>query len=111
MRITTGFDRPNLTYDVVTVGSATAKERATAALLAEPGALPAIVYAGTRRKTDETAKRLARELGRPVPAYHAGMEREPRARGAARVHVRGGRRSWSPRTRSGWGSTRPTCEP
>lgn len=79
VRITTGFDRPNLTYDVVAVGSATAKERTTAALLAEPGALPAIVYAGTRRKTDETAKRLARELGRPVPAYHAGMEREPRA--------------------------------
>jgi RecQ family ATP-dependent DNA helicase len=79
VRITTGFDRPNLSYDVVPVASARAKERASVALLSEPGALPAIVYAGTRRKTDETAARLSRELDLKVPAYHAGMEREPRA--------------------------------
>ena len=95
VRITTGFDRPNLSYDVVAVGSARAKREATLALLAEPGALPAIVYAGTRKKTEETAAALARALARPVPAYHAGMEREPRARRAARLHVgrrAGGRR-------------------
>jgi RecQ family ATP-dependent DNA helicase len=79
LRITTGFDRPNLSYDVVAVGSARAKREATLALLAKPGALPAIVYAGTRKKTEETAAALARALARPVPAYHAGMEREPRA--------------------------------
>jgi RecQ family ATP-dependent DNA helicase len=78
-RITTGFDRPNLSYDVVGVGSARAKHEATRALLSQPGALPAIVYAGTRRKTEETAGRLGRELGHPVPAYHAGMDRGPRA--------------------------------
>ena len=77
--ITTGFDRPNLSYDVVPVGSARAKQAATLALLSEPEALPAIVYAGTRKKTDETAAWLEAELGHPVPAYHAGMEREPRA--------------------------------
>jgi RecQ family ATP-dependent DNA helicase len=79
LRLTTGFDRPNLSYDVVPVGSAKAKRETTLALLREPGALPAIVYAGTRKKTDETAEWLARELGHPVPAYHAGMDREPRA--------------------------------
>ncbi|HEX2128661.1 MAG TPA: RecQ family ATP-dependent DNA helicase [Solirubrobacterales bacterium] len=79
LRITTGFDRPNLSYDVVPVRSARSKRDATLALLREPGALPAIVYAGTRKKTDETAAWLARELGHPVPGYHAGMEREPRA--------------------------------
>jgi RecQ family ATP-dependent DNA helicase len=79
LRITTGFDRPNLSYDVVAVGSERAKHEATRTLLAEPGALPAIVYAGTRRKTEETAARLSRELGEWVPAYHAGMERGPRA--------------------------------
>ena len=79
LRITTGFDRPNLSYDVVAVRSARHKRAATLALLREPGALPAIVYAGTRKKTDETAAWLAKELGHPVPAYHAGMEREPRA--------------------------------
>jgi ATP-dependent DNA helicase RecQ len=79
VRITTGFDRPNLSYDVVAVRSERAKRAASAALLSEPGALPAIVYAGTRKKTEEAAGRLARELGVPVATYHAGMDREPRA--------------------------------
>jgi len=79
VRIITGFERSNLSYDVVPVASARAKREATSALLREPGALPAIVYAGTRKKADETAARLARELGVQVPAYHAGMERGPRA--------------------------------
>jgi RecQ family ATP-dependent DNA helicase len=79
VRITTGFDRPNLSYDVVPVASARAKREATLALLSEASSLPAIVYAGTRKKTEETATGLTRALGRPVPAYHAGMERAPRA--------------------------------
>ena len=79
VRITTGFDRPNLSYDVVRIGSERAKRAATLALLSEPEALPAIVYAGTRKKTKETAEWLARELRRPVPTYHAGMERVQRA--------------------------------
>ena len=79
VRITTGFDRPNLSYDVVAVGSARTKASATLALLREPGSLPAIVYAGTRKRSDETAAWLRRELGVAVPAYHAGMEREARA--------------------------------
>jgi RecQ family ATP-dependent DNA helicase len=79
VRITTGFDRPNLSYDVVSVSSERAKRDATLTLLSEPDGLPAIVYAGTRKKTDEAAAWLSRELGRPVPAYHAGMDRVPRA--------------------------------
>jgi RecQ family ATP-dependent DNA helicase len=79
VRIATGFERPNLSYDVVPVRGDRMRERAVSELLAEPGALPAIVYSGTRKRTEATAARLSRELGRPVPAYHAGMEREPRA--------------------------------
>jgi RecQ family ATP-dependent DNA helicase len=79
LRLTTGFDRPNLSYDVVGVGSPRAKQAATLALLNAPDALPAIVYAGTRKKTNETAAWLSHELGRKIPTYHAGMEREPRA--------------------------------
>jgi ATP-dependent DNA helicase RecQ len=79
LEITTGFDRPNLSYDVVPVGSARSKRDATLGLLGRPDGLPAIVYAGTRKKTEETAKWLSRELRTEVPAYHAGMEREPRA--------------------------------
>jgi ATP-dependent DNA helicase RecQ len=79
VRIATGFERPNLSYDVVPVRGDRARERAVGALLSESGALPAIVYSGTRKRTEATAARLSRELGRPVPAYHAGMERGPRA--------------------------------
>ena len=50
--ITTGFDRPNLSYDVVAIGSDRAKRAATLSLLREPDGLPAIVYAGTRKRTD-----------------------------------------------------------
>src|SRR3954451_2248696 len=79
LRIATGFERPNLSYDVVPARSDEARRRATLALLGDPASRPAIVYAGTRKKTDETAAWLQRELGVPVPPYHAGMEREPRA--------------------------------
>jgi len=79
LRIVTGFERPNLSYDVVPARSDEARRRATLALLGDPASRPAIVYAGTRKKTDETAAWLRRELRVPVPAYHAGMEREPRA--------------------------------
>jgi RecQ family ATP-dependent DNA helicase len=79
VRIATGFERPNLSYDVVAISGDRARERAVSALLSEPDALPAIVYSGTRKRTDATAERLSRELGHPVPAYHAGMDREPRA--------------------------------
>ncbi len=78
-RIITGFERPNLSYDVVPARSDEARRRATLALLSNREAWPAIVYAGTRRRTDETAAWLERELGVIVSPYHAGMEREPRA--------------------------------
>ena len=48
-------------------------------MLAEDGALPAIVYAGTRAECDQLSARLAEELGLEVLAYHAGMPREARA--------------------------------
>jgi ATP-dependent DNA helicase RecQ len=79
VRIATGFERPNLSYDVVPVRGERARDAAISALLSAPEALPAIVYSGTRKRTDATAARLSNELGRHVPAYHAGMEREERA--------------------------------
>ena len=53
--------------------------RRIAAALAEPDALPAIVYAGTRAESDRLADRLGRELGVEVVAYHAGLPRDARA--------------------------------
>jgi ATP-dependent DNA helicase RecQ len=79
VRVTTGFDRPNLSYVVVPCTGDPDRQRRIAAVLADPAARPAIVYAGTRARTEELAGSLARSLGVGVVAYHAGLEREARA--------------------------------
>jgi ATP-dependent DNA helicase RecQ len=79
VRVTTGFDRPNLSFAVVRCGTAVDKRRRLAAALKEPGALPAIVYAGTRRASEELAGFLRRALDEEVLAYHAGLRRDLRA--------------------------------
>ena len=79
VRVTTGFDRPNLSFAVVRCGTAVDKQRRLAAALKEPEALPAIVYAGTRRASEEVAGVLRRALGEEVLAYHAGLDRGVRA--------------------------------
>jgi ATP-dependent DNA helicase RecQ len=78
-RIATGFDRPNLSFAVVPCATKEAGHRGIGAVLQEPGALPAIVYAGTRAECDKLAARLGSELNRPVLAYHAGLPRDARA--------------------------------
>ena len=78
VRVSTGFDRPNLSWVVVPSTQRT-KERQLVAALTEPGATPAIVYAGTRRDVDDLAGKLAAALNRPVAAYHAGLRRAERA--------------------------------
>ncbi len=78
VQVTTGFDRPNLTFSVIPCATAVDKHRRIAAALSEPDALPAIVYAGTRRATDDLAGELQSALGEEVIAYHAGLGREVR---------------------------------
>jgi ATP-dependent DNA helicase RecQ len=82
VRVTTGFDRPNLSFSVVPCRGGADKERRLAAALSQPGALPAIVYAGTRNATEQLARSLARALpgpaGSTVVAYHAGLDRGAR---------------------------------
>ncbi len=78
--IRSGFDRPNLTFDVVSVEGKGAVARKWAALLhvlADEHARPAIVYCGTRKDTDAVAARLAEE-GMAAVAYHAGMGSDAR---------------------------------
>jgi ATP-dependent DNA helicase RecQ len=79
VKVSTGFDRPNLSFAVVASRSKADKERRLVAALSQEGALPAIVYAGTRARTDELAERLAGSLGQKVLAYHAGLSRDARA--------------------------------
>ena len=80
VRVTTGFDRPNLSYIVIRAGNDVDRRRRITAVLSEPAARPAIVYAGTRARTEELADALARSLGVGVAAYHAGLDRETRDR-------------------------------
>jgi ATP-dependent DNA helicase RecQ len=78
--IRSGFDRPNLTFDVVSLEGKGAVARKWVALLhvlGEADARPAIVYCGTRKDTDAVAAQLARE-GIAAVAYHAGMSAEDR---------------------------------
>jgi ATP-dependent DNA helicase RecQ len=79
VRVSTGFDRPNLSFAVVPCATKEAIHRRIAAVLKEDGALPAIVYAGTRAESDKLSRRLASELGVEAIAYHAGLPRDQRA--------------------------------
>jgi ATP-dependent DNA helicase RecQ len=78
--IRSGFDRPNVAFDVVSVEGKGALARKRAALLhalADDAARPAIVYCGTRKDTDDVAAMIA-EQGIETVAYHAGMVPEAR---------------------------------
>ena len=80
LQVRSGFDRPNLSFDVVPLEGKGSKARRQALLeagLADPANRPAIVYCGTRKDTDEVATTL-REAGQAALAYHAGMEAEHR---------------------------------
>src|SRR2546421_10404832 len=79
VRVTTGFDRPNLSFAVVQCGGALDKQRRIPVALAAPDAFPAVVYAGTRNAAEQLASSLALSLGEEVLAYHAGLDRADRA--------------------------------
>src|SRR4051795_1216118 len=79
VRVTTGFDRPNLTFAVAPCRSTGDKHARIATALAEPDARPAIVYAGTRARAEALAGALGGALGLEVLPYHAGLDRGRRA--------------------------------
>jgi RecQ family ATP-dependent DNA helicase len=90
LQVRSGFDRPNISFDVVRLEGTGSKARRMALLeagLADPANRPAIVYCGTRRDTDEVAAAL-REAGLRALPYHAGMESE--ARGSTQARFMGG---------------------
>jgi ATP-dependent DNA helicase RecQ len=78
--VRSGFDRPNLTFDVVSLEGKGAVERKRGTLvqvLSSEDARPAIVYCGTRKHTVEVTAMLA-EYGMAAVSYHAGMAPEAR---------------------------------
>jgi ATP-dependent DNA helicase RecQ len=78
-RVTTGFDRPNLSFGVVPCRGPADKRARLVAALREPGSRPAIVYAGTRADTERLSADLEGALATEVLAYHAGLRRGARA--------------------------------
>jgi ATP-dependent DNA helicase RecQ len=76
-----GFDRPNLSFDVITLegtGSKARKYMLLSLALSDPANRPAIVYCGTRRDVEEVTERLRSE-GLLAVGYHAGMPADERA--------------------------------
>ena len=76
-----GFDRPNLSFDVIPLSGAGSKARKQMLLsiaLADPELRPAIVYCGTRREVEEVSEQLRAE-GLLAVGYHAGMPADERA--------------------------------
>ncbi len=79
-RVVTGFNRPNLSFEVRYTTEAAAKLRDLQALLGEINEGAAIVYAGTRRDAEEAAEFVRTMCQRPVEYYHAGLPAPERTR-------------------------------
>jgi RecQ family ATP-dependent DNA helicase len=76
-----GFDRPNLSFDVVRLEGAGSKARKGMLLslaLQDASNRPAIVYCGTRREVEQVTEDL-RAAGLLAVGYHAGMAPDERA--------------------------------
>jgi ATP-dependent DNA helicase RecQ len=79
--VRSGFDRPNLSFDVVPLdgkGSKARKLMLLSAALAGEESRPSIVYCGTRKDVEEVTGRLRAE-GLHAVGYHAGMAADERA--------------------------------
>ena len=76
-----GFDRPNLSFDVIRLegtGSKARKKKLLTIALSDPDMRPAIVYCGSRREVEEVCE-LLRTEGMLAVGYHAGMPADERA--------------------------------
>jgi ATP-dependent DNA helicase RecQ len=79
--VRSGFDRPNISFDIVVLQGKGSKARKLGLLqagLLDDANRPAIVYCGTRRDSEEVAGAL-RSAGLLAVAYHAGMAPDERA--------------------------------
>lgn len=78
-RIVTGFNRPNLTYQVRYTPDERSKQRALAETLAEVDG-GVLIYAATRRQAEEVAGQVCHVRPGRAQAYHAGLDRDTRRR-------------------------------
>ncbi len=78
MEIVTGFDRPNLYFEVIKTDTKS-KPALLAELLKKFDGKSGIVYCSTRKQTEQTLE-ICRENGIPAAMYHAGMSDADRSR-------------------------------
>ena len=74
IRKVTGFDRPNLYFEVI---HPELKDRELKRLLTERRGKSGIIYCSTRRKVETVCENL-QDLGYSATRYHAGLEEEER---------------------------------
>ncbi len=77
--IVTGFDRPNLSYGVISAKGDREKDAVVLDLLRNLEDGTGIVYASTRKTVERLAQYLD-DAGIPASAYHAGLDDERRRR-------------------------------
>jgi ATP-dependent DNA helicase RecQ len=79
-RIVTGFNRPNLYFEVRSASGPDPKLRALSELFSSPQTGAAIVYTGTRRDAEEVTLFLQQVMHLHAGFYHAGLPAEERER-------------------------------
>ena len=78
-RIITGFNRPNLSFEVFYVPDVKAKLNALSDFLTENESA-GIIYTGTRRDAEEVAEFIKEVHGLSVSYYHAGLDDDARSK-------------------------------
>jgi ATP-dependent DNA helicase RecQ len=79
-RIVTGFNRPNLSFEVVYASAEAAKLAALRDLLAPLDSGAALIYVGTRRDAVGIAEFIREVVGRKAQHYHGKMAPDERTR-------------------------------
>lgn len=78
-RIITGFNRTNLTLQVMWTSGANAKFKALGRLIQAHKSGAMIIYTGTRRDAEDVAEYVRQVSGAKAEHYHAGLANEVRA--------------------------------
>ena len=79
VRTVTGFNRPNLTFEVRATATADQKRQVLRRFLEAHEGEAGLIYAATRKDTEALARFVRDECGRPCEAYHAGLPDAERA--------------------------------
>ena len=79
-RIVTGFNRPNLTFEVRYITSQADKLKIMQNLLADKSDGSTIIYTGTRHDAEEAAEFVQKVVSVPCEYYHAGLSSMDRTR-------------------------------